>query len=339
MPFDIFIIGPMAKKGDAVVPSTHTGIIKQAVLDIIAAHGLADVVTVTAPDDLGGSVIASDVFSRLDAAELVIADLSQRSPNVLYELAFADALGLPTLLVCDDKTDVPFYFLPRRVQRVPRITRKAVTKAIADPLVAAVGASGGHDIFSNPLRDFYEAPVVDISAAAGLAVGYYFNFVHDIIKNQGILDANPGRVSALLIVVASTLSNHAADRVAIEARVAELVGREVRDDQLQRALGTRPFTVKVVDGLIFDVPSAPYALGHSPRVRQLRQRLNRPGVSPDARTVPVTRMTRSLLATFVRELQSQIDGDHNTRADRVLIATTDTMPGVLSRARAARYLQ
>jgi hypothetical protein len=109
MPFDIFVIGPMHSTGDAVTVPTHTRVIKTAVQEIVRRHAL-DEVTVTAPDDLRGSTIATDVFSRLDAAELVVADLSERSPNVFYELAFVDALGLAAIVLCDDETDIPFYF-------------------------------------------------------------------------------------------------------------------------------------------------------------------------------------------------------------------------------------
>ena len=161
MPFDIFVIGPMRSTGDAVTVPTHTQVIKTAVQEIVRRHAL-DEVTVTAPDDLRGSTIATDVFSRLAAAELVVADLSERSPNVFYELAFVDALGLAAIVLCDDETDIPFYFQPRRVYRVSPITPERVTAALEEQIVSTVQGGGAHDLFSNPLRDFYQAPVVDI---------------------------------------------------------------------------------------------------------------------------------------------------------------------------------
>jgi hypothetical protein len=335
MPFDIFVIGPMRRgAGDAVTVPTHTQVVKAAVHEIVRRHALLDV-TVTAPDDLQGSTIATDVFSRLDAAELVVADLSERSPNVFYELAFVDALGVATILISDDTADVPFYFQPRRVHRLPAITRERVMAAIEGQIVSAVRGDGEHDLFPNPLRDFYQAPVVDISAAAGLAVGYYVNFVLDVIRNNGILEANPNAVRGLLVVIPDDLANRRDDRERIEEQLVALAGRPLdRDRRLPRPGSDRSFTANVLGQLIVDVASAPYALGYSPRMLQLQARLsNRPNLRDEARSASIARMTQSLLRAFERALQNQITGGRETHRDRVLVATPATLADRLNRAR------
>lgn len=339
MPFDIFVIGPMHSAGDSVTVPTHTRAIKAAVQGIVRRHALPDV-TVTAPDDLQGSTIATDVFSRLDAAELVVADLSQRSPNVFYELAFVDALGLATILISDDTTDVPFYFQPRRVHQVSAITAETVTAAIEEQVVSAVRGGGAHDLFSNPLRDFYQAPVVDISAAAGLAVGYYVNFVLDVIRNNGILDVNRDTARGLLVVVPDELSNRRDDRERIEEQIAALAGHPPdRDRKLPRPGSDRSFTATLVGPLIVDVASAPYALGYSPRMLQLQRRLgNRPTVPPEDRRASIARMTQSLLRAFVRTLQNQIDDGHDTHRERVVVATPATLANQVHLARGSGLL-
>jgi hypothetical protein len=349
MPFDIFIIGPMGRgPGDAVTVPTHTAVVKAAVQEIarrpavqeiVRRHGLGEV-TVTAPDDLQGSTIATDVFSRLDAAELVVADLSERSPNVFYELAFVDALGLPTILIIDEATDVPFYFQPRRVHRLRAITPELVMAALERQIIAAITPGGAHNLFSNPLREFYDAPVVDISAAAGLAAGYYVNFVRDVIVNHGILDANRAVARGLLVVVPDDVANRLADRERIEAEIERLTGlRLARDQKLPRPGSDRSFTANLLGRLIVDVASAPYALGYSPRMLRLQLRLSgRPDLRDAAREASIARMVRSLLRAFESSLRDQIRRDHDTRRERVLVATPTTLEAELTRARDQEFL-
>src|SRR5438552_4071941 len=108
----VFIIGGMRKKTG--VPTSNTEHVKAAVNAVKKRHHLSGW-TIEAPDDLRGSQIPSDVFSRIDSADLVIADVSKRSPNVYYELAHAHALGLPTILVARKATALPFYFTQTRL--------------------------------------------------------------------------------------------------------------------------------------------------------------------------------------------------------------------------------
>jgi hypothetical protein len=337
--FSIFIIGPMRKTGDGIAVASHTTVLRGAVEALLHKHHLADV-GVTAPDDLRGATIATDVFTRLDAADLVIADLSEGSPNVLYELAFVDALGLPTILVCDDDTDVPFYFRGHRVQKLGAITADAVTAALEPLLPGVIRGEGTHDLVSNPLRDFYHAPVVDISAAAGLAIGYYENFVREVIRNDGILDASAGRARGLLVVVPTRLANRRDDRQAIEDEAAALAGLPIeRDQQFPRPGNDRAFTAALLGGLVLDVPSAPYSLDKSPRIRQLRRRFGTlHALARSEREAMVAQMTRSLLAAFERALRDQIDDDHDTHADRVLVRAAADLPAAIGAARTAGWL-
>jgi hypothetical protein len=48
------------------------------------------------------------VNEMLARSELIIADLTNRNPNVFYELGFAHALGKNSILMSQKKTDVPF---------------------------------------------------------------------------------------------------------------------------------------------------------------------------------------------------------------------------------------
>jgi hypothetical protein len=53
-------------------------------------------------------VIMQDIWSAMNAAEVVIADCTGRNPNVMYELGIAHTLGKRVLLLSQRKKDIPF---------------------------------------------------------------------------------------------------------------------------------------------------------------------------------------------------------------------------------------
>src|SRR5258706_14794038 len=108
----IFIIGPMSDGGR---PLENTHNIKTALEAIFRNHGEILDIQLDIPQELYGTNIPRDVFSAIDLSDLVIADISHRSPNVMYELAFAHALGINTMLV--DIDDVSSSDLPRASKR------------------------------------------------------------------------------------------------------------------------------------------------------------------------------------------------------------------------------
>jgi len=54
-----------------------------------------------------GSIIER-VYNQISKADLVIADMSERNPNVFYEVGYAHALGKTTILVTKTEDDIPF---------------------------------------------------------------------------------------------------------------------------------------------------------------------------------------------------------------------------------------
>jgi len=65
--------------------------------------------TVDRADDIehNGNILDL-VEQRIRQADVVIADMSTRNPNVFYEIGFARAVGRPTVLLCRNTDDVPF---------------------------------------------------------------------------------------------------------------------------------------------------------------------------------------------------------------------------------------
>lgn len=64
---------------------------------------------VRADDDIFGTgKIIDQVWSGINSAKVLIAELTNRNPNVFYELGLAHALKKPVVLVCSNQQDVPF---------------------------------------------------------------------------------------------------------------------------------------------------------------------------------------------------------------------------------------
>ena len=56
----------------------------------------------------GTGKIIDQIWTGINAAKVLVAELTTRNPNVFYELGLAHALSKPVVLVCGNETDVPF---------------------------------------------------------------------------------------------------------------------------------------------------------------------------------------------------------------------------------------
>ena len=56
----------------------------------------------------GPKPITSDIFSTIVQSTLVISDLSERNPNVLYETGLAHALNRDVIMIVQNEHDIPF---------------------------------------------------------------------------------------------------------------------------------------------------------------------------------------------------------------------------------------
>jgi len=48
------------------------------------------------------------VYNQIAKADVIVADMSERDPNVFYEVGYAHALGKTTILLTRDEADIPF---------------------------------------------------------------------------------------------------------------------------------------------------------------------------------------------------------------------------------------
>lgn len=57
-------------------------------------------------------VIIWEILDKLNRSELVIADITDRNPNVLYELGVRHTLGGPVIAIAQNNDDIPFDLTP-----------------------------------------------------------------------------------------------------------------------------------------------------------------------------------------------------------------------------------
>ena len=60
------------------------------------------------------NAIVNDIWQHLWRARVIVADVSNRNPNVNYELGLCDALGIPTIIITGKIEDVPFDYKHKR---------------------------------------------------------------------------------------------------------------------------------------------------------------------------------------------------------------------------------
>ena len=66
-------------------------------------------------DDKTGKFVMQDIWSGINAASFVIADLTEGNPNVTYEVGMCDVLGKQQILLAQNPKEVPFDFLGVRL--------------------------------------------------------------------------------------------------------------------------------------------------------------------------------------------------------------------------------
>ena len=65
-------------------------------------------------DDLYGHAIMEDIWKGINIANIIIGDITNRNPNVFYEIGIAHALGKNVILLTQKIEDVPFDFMGYR---------------------------------------------------------------------------------------------------------------------------------------------------------------------------------------------------------------------------------
>lgn len=107
---ECFVIAPIGPPRSDTRDQTE-GLLDEAIRPVVNGFGL----DVTAPHEIAeAGSIPKQVIQHLLGAELVIADLTDLNPNVMYELAVRHAKGEPVVPIAERDTSLPFDITTQR---------------------------------------------------------------------------------------------------------------------------------------------------------------------------------------------------------------------------------
>lgn len=61
-------------------------------------------------DNLTGPIVIEDIWTKINQAAFIIADVTDRNPNVMYEMGIVHTIGKTTILITQDINKIPFDF-------------------------------------------------------------------------------------------------------------------------------------------------------------------------------------------------------------------------------------
>jgi nucleoside 2-deoxyribosyltransferase len=59
-------------------------------------------------DNLRGQIIIEDIWAKINQSAFIIADVTNKNANVMYELGIVHTVGKPTILITQDISQNPF---------------------------------------------------------------------------------------------------------------------------------------------------------------------------------------------------------------------------------------
>lgn len=105
-----FFITPIGSK-DSVEYKKLEGISENVLKPVLEKHQY-DLVVAHKINNLGS--IGEQVFKNILKADLIISNLTGLNPNVMYETAVSHSFGIPTIMICEGDTKLPFDIIEER---------------------------------------------------------------------------------------------------------------------------------------------------------------------------------------------------------------------------------
>jgi len=98
-----FYVGPFSEPFNSIY--------KDHIAPVFEKHGIE----IRRADDIYSTgVIMEDVWVGINSASMVIAEMTGRNPNVMYEVGLAHTVGKPVLMISQAAGDLPFDLRHRR---------------------------------------------------------------------------------------------------------------------------------------------------------------------------------------------------------------------------------
>lgn len=279
---DIVILGPM---GETDNPAASTTPVQRAVQSLLGEEQFKTILNeqgitehkVHTPEGLDQGEIVHNVLSLLDTADLVILNITPKASNpdranVFYELGLVNALGIPSMLVATTDTKPPFYAQTTVRYRSQDFTEAALANELREHLRKFLEEG---TVSNDRVTQFYGLPVVDISAAVGLATGYYYNFISRLLREGGFLGTYPGDIKQVIYVRPDAVGSTYEVDIAKLTKTLEKSGYTLeKGKKLDPPQGETkgPLWFDHVNGIVIDIPRTIYPLQRSPRLLSLLTR-------------------------------------------------------------------
>ncbi|GAA0103295.1 hypothetical protein UT300012_40120 [Paraclostridium bifermentans] len=151
-----FIITPIGSESDPIrrhIDGIIDAVIEPVLLDkeytSIVAHRIS----------LTGS-INKQVINGIYNADLIIANLTELNPNVMYELAFAHSIGKPTITIAEDgKGRLPFDISTERTIFYKNDFKGSLE--LKENLIEMIDCLDGNTVIDNPIYSWLDASIYE----------------------------------------------------------------------------------------------------------------------------------------------------------------------------------
>lgn len=174
-----FVIGPMRIDENGV---NHLERLNKLAKEIVKPVLSKWRYNVFVPGSEGTGTITNNIIMNLDHSELVVANVTGNNPNVMYEVGIRHCMGLPCILVTEDT--VPFDISGELYHKIDIDDVEGSREKLKEALEGAHDMIANEKLFSNPVTNYYQAPLTEVSPAAGLALGYVYNFAQNVIDKS-----------------------------------------------------------------------------------------------------------------------------------------------------------
>lgn len=257
------------------------------------------------PEELTGGYISENVFYEMDMADLVIADITGRSPNVFYEIAMLQSMGKPMIFIDsleEKKEIIPFYLNHTNIHSVGKMTFEELKTVLKVSISRFFDHTQLTNYSTSVISQYYGLPLVYISAVMGVAFGYYSNFLKPFLKrNTGAIAQPENNVSHLYIIKPIDLSSEDTPKKNLSLILKNSEAKQYNCPESTRGKIFCPF---VKEENAYDVPSALFTLKKSPRLKKLKKSLSEnQNVSSEIKVIAQEKLEIQVIEQFFSYLE------------------------------------
>ncbi len=347
---EIVVLGPMGSEEKSVSSSTKRigqaidELLKEDEIKSFLEHTKTKPQPVKVPENWMDAEIVNGIMGHVDTADLVIVNITpfdgikgNPSPNVFYEIGLLHALGIPSICLAQKDTSIPFYVRTNRVLEVASFDIEVIKDALRSSFIKFLNPNDFTNFTDNRITQFYGGlPIVDISAAVGLATGYYENFLSRLIKKNGFLFRNNDKAERVIVVrPGNVMTDIELDKRKLEKTLTENGYKLTKKVTLENVDDPfRNINVDIVGNIVIDIPTTFYTLKRSPRMLALRDRLEGPGrMHPHPqRDLALLQLSERLLDRVQHILQYHIRKDAgDVYQELVDFTTIEQLPQLLKK--------